>query len=197
MLTNSATCEPRPLKRRRRRAFRCGLFAVAGAVAASLVTTPPAGAQTVRTIPCSSLRGSGTYASPYEIGNVQQKTVIVNCNPLSFGPNTSRIFAFGLTRPTSRGALIGSTYQLAGGFQSSPVPSIINPANSFVLKRGLYEGARFNRADGLQDYAMSLASISAIGNAPLPAGRWYARFENVAGPFASAGTPFYNITIIP
>jgi hypothetical protein len=148
--------------------------------------------QTAVLIPCSNLRGAGSFNNPLVIGVVNRPVRITNCPRLQSGSASlvSRYFRFSLQFPASTGSFVASGANLVPGAISAVHPNVSSPAG-FRLRTSAANGSWIGDPNrlGLVWRLVPLAN--------LPASTYVLGVEKQDSPLRSLQTPNFDIVINP
>ncbi len=143
-------------------------------------------------IPCSNLRGAGTFSNPLVIGMVTRPIVIVNCPALSSGRGfTVRYFSFSLRSRGSQGSYAGT-----GATITAQVPSAVHPRiatqSGFTLLTSFSPSASWIGNPNQPGPLWRLLPLNGLS-----AGSYVLGAEKLDPPFRSIQTPNFSIAINP
>jgi hypothetical protein len=170
------------------RGHRALVAAVAAAALSLLLAEASSGGPgpPIRTIACSSLAGTGSYADPLRIGTVTRQTLIRGCAPLRSGAGFNvRYFLVGFARRPSRDAAVMTYYEPGGAGVSGVHPRVAlgastvrHSAEAMPYVDGRYRGF-YLRLRGLGPGTYRLGA------------------EKLSSPLGSIVTARFHIAIVP
>ncbi len=150
----------------------------------------PVQAQQVVQIPCSSLRGAGSFSNPLAIGVVTRPVRITNCPRLSSGSGfRSRFFSFTLRSTGSQGSFVATGANLVRGAVSAVHPRVASVSG--VKLRTDADG----RWVGNPDQLGPVWRLVPLTN--LPANTYVLGADKLDSPLRSTQTPNFDIVISP
>lgn len=143
-------------------------------------------------IPCSSLRGAGTFSNPLVIGVVTRPVLIVNCPALSSGRGFNvRYFSFSLR---SRGNQ--DSFAATGANITAQIPSAVHPRivtqSGFTLLTSFSPSAFWIGNPNQPGPLWRVLPLNALS-----AGSYILGAEKLDSPVRSIQTPNFTIAISP